>query len=97
MLKDSKNLTVVLLAISAVVLGAMVVGTWSDSAWAGEPAGTSYGSDYVMVSGAWTGSTDILYIVDVRAQRLNAYFIDRQDEQVQLRDSIDLARLFNRN
>jgi hypothetical protein len=93
-MKDSQNLTIGLLVLSATILLSMVFATMGDRAYAGGvPAATSQG-EYVVASGAWSDTTDLVYIIDRVSQRMNVYFLDRNANRVQRQDSVDLKRVF---
>jgi hypothetical protein len=93
-MKNSENVTIGMLVISAAVLLAMVAVT----VWLPSPAGAASASvsrgDYVVATGAWSGSMDLLYIIDVRAQRLNVYWINDNADAIEQQDTVDLRRLF---
>ena len=95
-MKSNQNIVIVLLAISAVVLTAFLVG----NALADSPtrsAGLTVvrpASIFTMCTGSWDVGMDILYVLDVDAQRLNAYYINTKTESVDLQDSVSLPAAF---
>jgi len=98
-MNKSQNLTIALLLLSAAILSVMLfstfVGTSSSPAWA-DSASTAMG-DYVVCTAHWSSSTDLLYIIDRRVQRLNVYYIDTNQNRIVRRDSVDLKRIFSSN
>ncbi|HAU36289.1 MAG TPA: hypothetical protein DCX07_01045 [Phycisphaerales bacterium] len=93
MLKNPQNLTIVLLLATAVVLAAMLLATFTTrDAQAGTSAGKQ--GDYIMVNGMWSGSTDLVYIVDIAARKLNVYYAHAASNDVKLIQTVDLAKAF---
>ncbi|HOF18752.1 MAG TPA: hypothetical protein PK082_07565 [Phycisphaerae bacterium] len=92
MLKNPQNLTIVLLLATAAVLAAMLLATYTQDAQAGTSAGKQ--GDYIMVNGMWSGSTDLVYIVDIAARKLNVYYAHAASNDVKLIQTVDLAKAF---
>jgi hypothetical protein len=94
-MNDSKNITIAMLLISAVVLSVLVaVSVRTPSAEAGN-ASSRYG-DYILCPGARAESADNLYVIDVMKRRLNVYVIDQNRRDVNLQFTVDLANYFGR-
>jgi hypothetical protein len=97
-MKDTKNLTIAILGISALVLLALVIGTKLEQpAQAG--SGYSYNTkDWIMVTGQASKNTDFLYIINVGQRKMKVYFPDKQGgskvPKMSIVDSIDLNRAF---
>lgn len=93
-MKDPQNITISLLAITAAILTAMLISTYvntQEPAFADTPARAGA---YIAVTGAWSGSRDLLYVVDVLANRLNVYSIDTNAKAIKIGDTVDLKRVF---
>jgi len=92
-MKNHANVTIAVLSISAVILAsAVIVGYLSDQpAYADTPARRG---DYIMNTGAWSSSRDLLYIIDVPKQLLNVYAYDINSNAVQLVDQVNLRLAF---
>lgn len=95
---DRQNLTLGVLVITATVLlvGLLISG----------PAGTQpayaigqldRGGDYIMVTGQFTDSTEMVYIVDAAAQRMHVYSFDSTTRNFVLWDALDLRSLFGQS
>ena len=92
-MRNTQNITIGLLLVTAIVLAGTVVGTFTNagaSAYADTPVKQGR---YVMVTGAYSSSTDFLYLLDIAAQRVNVYCIDSK-KTVQRLDSVDLRQAF---
>jgi len=90
-----QNITIGLLLLTAIILGAMVVSTYTASpAYA---ASSIKQGDYIMVTGAASDKIDLLYVVDIAARRLNAYYVDFNTSSIELMDSVDLKQVFASN
>ena len=91
---DPRNATVALLLASAVILSILLAGAFRDSGSAAyADTSVKYGN-YVMVPGARSATTDLLYVVDTSAKRLNVYETNINTNALDLVDSIDLERAF---
>jgi hypothetical protein len=52
------------------------------------------GGDYVVVTGQYTLNTELIYVTDAAAGRMNVYSFERTQEQLRLWDSHDFKREF---
>ena len=93
-MKDSQNISIVLLTITAVVLGMMLVGiSRTDTAWAG--ASVQHG-DFIMATGSINAGRNLLYVVDSPQRQLNVYVYDDKRGSLKPLQNIDLERAFSR-
>jgi len=95
-MKDRENLALTLLTVSAAILATLLVllHTATPTALADTPV---RGGDYIMITGAYDAETDLLYVIDVAAQRLNVYALRAMDNNLQLKDQFNLAAAFSAN
>ncbi|MCK4602405.1 MAG: hypothetical protein KAU28_08050 [Phycisphaerae bacterium] len=92
-MRDTQNITIVLLLITAAVLAAVLVVARDTTSVA--YADTSVrGGDYIMVTGAWSSTRDILYVVDAAEGKLIAYTANTNTNVLEPLDSRDLEQLF---
>jgi hypothetical protein len=93
-MKDTQSMTIALLAATAVILTALLIGTYAtDSAYA-DTAMKGYG--YVMVAGQRSSDMDLLYVVDIAAQKLNVYGRDVKTRRlVIMPPQLDLKLVFS--
>jgi len=91
-MKNSQNMTIVLLTITAVLLSVMLYQSYSDRTAYAEPSVKQ--GDYVMGTGAWSASTDLLYVIDVASRQLNVYFANQNTSSLDLINSVDLEKAF---
>ena len=93
-MNDSQNITISLLVISAVILTALLVGTYFNTqqpAYGDTPARAGR---YIGVTGAVASSRDLMYLTDVVADQLNVYGIDINTKSIKLIQAVDLKRIF---
>lgn len=93
-MNDSQNITISLLVISAVILTALLVGTYlntQQTAYGDTPARAGR---YIAVTGALNTSRDLLYLTDLVADQLNVYTIDINTSSIKIVQRIDLKRIF---
>ncbi|MFQ5410686.1 MAG: hypothetical protein ACE5EC_00245 [Phycisphaerae bacterium] len=90
-MRDNRNLVIAVLSITAVVLLVGILVSDPDRALAiGQ---LDRGGDYIMLTGQFSDSSELLYITDAAARRLNVYGYNSTNRQFVLWDSIDLTRL----
>jgi len=91
---NAQNVTIALLLATAGILGALLVGTYvgtSEQALGDTP---DRGGDYIMVTGEWSGTIDLLYVFDIAANKMIAYWVNQNNGAVEIVDTIDLRRVF---
>jgi len=95
-MQSNQNTVIVLLLISAAVLAGLLVGhAFADSPTLSPSfAVVRPSSIYTMCTGAWDAEVDILYVLDVNAQKLNAYVTNTRTEAIELFDSVSLPQAF---
>jgi hypothetical protein len=95
MIMNPKNDTIlmVMLLVTAAVLSVLLVGSWSaNKAYAGTSA--DHKGDYIMVTGAITDSSELLYIIDVPNKRMLAYYADPIQNTMRVVDDVNLSTTF---
>lgn len=94
-MNDSKNLAIAVLSITATVLlvGVILGGlfTANEALAIGQ---TDRGGDYIMVTGQFTQNSELIFVTDAAAQRLNLYSYETSTRQFVLWDSLDLKSIF---
>lgn len=95
-MSDNKNMLIVLLLISAVLLSAMLfVARQTDQTAQAGNTSARYG-DYIMCPGARESSADNVYVIDVQLQRMGVYLVEPGTNDLIPVDIIDLQRYFSR-
>ena len=92
-MKDSKNAAIAVLSVSATIQGAALV-LMHLSAGPAYAASSVMGGDYIMVTGAFSRSADVLYVVDGKEQKLNAYAVNPQDSRFEPVEQVNLKQAF---
>ncbi|MFP4140537.1 MAG: hypothetical protein ACOCVI_02070 [Planctomycetota bacterium] len=91
-MKNTQNVTILLLTISAILLGALLVGlNHTDRA---QGAMAQRRNEYIQVTGQYNSSTELLYVVDLTQQKMNVYFADEKKKATTLLTQLDLKRAF---
>lgn len=94
-MNDSKNLAIGVLSITATIL---LVGVILSGLVTTEPAyargQSDRGGDYIMLTGQFSDSSELIYVTDAAAQRMNLYSYETSTRQFVLWDSIDLKSTF---
>ncbi|MCD4822988.1 MAG: hypothetical protein K8S55_00130 [Phycisphaerae bacterium] len=94
-MKSHENILIVMLLLTAGILGVMVYGT-VDNNQASADMVDRYGN-YIMVTGKVDTNADMLYVIDVPRQKLVAYAIDGLNNKLQVADDkVDLKRVFRK-
>lgn len=92
-MKDTQNITIGLLLVTAGILAMMIAGTYFSATPAYGAVASVKQGDYIMVTAA-DGSKDLLYVIKISARRINAYEAKR--DSLDLVASEDLERIFAR-
>jgi len=104
-MNSNQNTVIVLLMISAGVLTGLLIGGFvgtQEPAEADTPTRspstlvTAAPRAYSICTGGWDTSIDILYVLDINAQKLNAYVTNTKTEAIEQFDSISLPAAFGR-
>jgi hypothetical protein len=97
-MKDTRNITIIVLSVTALVLLAMLVGNLMQTSPAYADGAVRSG-DYIMVNGSIGQGSDLIYVVNVPARRMVVYFPTRQgnNRTIEIVDSLDLDQLFKSN
>jgi hypothetical protein len=93
-MNDKPNLTIGVLSITAVILLAGVLLTVGHQNSAMAMGQIDRGGDYILVTGQFSDSTELIYVTDAAAQRMNVYSYEQTNRQFMLWDSIDLKQVF---
>lgn len=98
-MNDRKNLTIGLLCVSATLLAAAWIFLHhTDGAVAA--TAQSRGGDYIAATASITSNTDLVYVIDLSAQRMNAYAAPKDNKRDNIvrvdAMSVDLRRLFDK-
>lgn len=97
-MNDSRNLAIGVLSITAtVLLVAVILSTLITGNEAKAIGQIDRGGDYIVVTGQYTENTELVYVTDAAAQRLNLYCYDTTIRQFVIWDSIDLRTVFGRS
>ena len=92
-MKNPQNITIALLAVAAMILAAVLVGSYTgDKAYADT---MSKQGDYIMTTFQFSDSRDLVTVVDMAARRMNTYAINVNSNAIDIADdTVDLERAF---
>ena len=93
-MKDTQNVTIAMLLISAVILTVMLVAAYTNTSQDAYAKTSIKQGDYIMVNGDWSPSIQLLYIVDIAANKLNVYYTPPAGNQLKLIHTVDLDKAF---
>lgn len=93
---NRENLAIGVLSITATILlvGVILVLSTGQNQALAFSGGNDRSGDYVIATGQFSSSTDLVFLVDAAANRLNIYGYDRIQKDLRLYDSHDLRREF---
>jgi len=95
-MKENSRLTIGILSVTATILLVGVVLTLGGQNRALAIGQIDRGGDYIMVTGQFSNTSELVYVTDAAAQRMNVYsYIEQSNRQFMLWDSIDLKRVFS--
>jgi hypothetical protein len=90
----NETLTIGVLSITGVILLVGVILTLGGHQSAFGMGQIDRGGDYILVTGQFSDSTELVYVTDAAAQRTNVYSYEQTNRQFVLWDTIDLRRTF---
>jgi hypothetical protein len=93
-MKNTQNVTIGLLAVTAIVLGALVIGMYTPPQAAYADSAVKQG-DYIMVTAAISSDVDLLHVIDVISKRMNVYQVNINTRAIELVCVEDMQRAFN--
>jgi hypothetical protein len=93
-MNNNTNTIIVLLTITAAILGAILIGSYT--------AGPAYaeasvkGGDYLMGSIGFTTAQQLVYVIDMHENKLNTYALDKRSGAIRPVEQapIDLDKVF---
>ncbi len=92
-MKDTQNITIALLCVSAAVLATVLAFTYDADRASGAGVAAAAG-EYVMFTGEVSSSIDMLYVIDLTKRRMNAYHWNTRTNVIDLKDRVDLGQAF---
>ena len=93
-MKDTKSMTIAMLCVLAAILATVLVLTYDSNQ---ALADTSIrGGDYIMVTGNWSKSLDLVYVIDIAQQKINVYALDENNNVVRMLDQASLKQIFKK-
>ena len=93
-MKDSKNILIAALVVSAVVLTGVLVGTFVGTGRTAQAGEFSRFWGMTGVTAEVAQGTSALYLIDVDQQRLNVYVVNQKTGAIDILETIDLAKVF---
>ncbi|MFQ5429653.1 MAG: hypothetical protein ACE5E1_05010 [Phycisphaerae bacterium] len=94
-MRDNRNLAIVIFSVTAAVL---LVGLFLTPGAASRNQALAIGQidrggDYIMVTGQFTENSELVYVIDAAARRLNSYSYETTNRQIILWQSLGLGQL----
>ncbi|MFH1416967.1 MAG: hypothetical protein ABII12_01585 [Planctomycetota bacterium] len=94
-MQANQRLTIGVLSVTAMVLlVGIILATTGGQNQALAFGQLDRGGDYVLVTGQFTLNTELVYVTDAAAKKLNVYSYDRTRREIILWDSHDLTKEF---
>ena len=95
-MKNTQNITIVLLLVSGVILTAMLIGIHGNTSRRADAQVTVKQGRYIVAVGTWSGSMYLVYVVDIATRRLNVYAAGRTQRRLELLDSAEMDPVFKK-
>jgi hypothetical protein len=94
-MKNSQNITIVLLLVTAAILTTLLVAGYVNTTQPAYAAtAQSKGGDYVMTAGSLNQESDFIYVIDIANNKLAVYYANVNTNSLMVGDKVDLARAF---
>lgn len=95
-MRDNLNLSIGILSVTAVILlSAFLLSTAGGRGQALAIGQSDRGGDYVVATGQFTQSSELVYVLDAAVRRLNIYSYDKTRRQLMFWESLDLQKLLS--
>ena len=95
-MKNSQNITIALLLVSAGILTALLIGMHVSNTPSAEAQVSVSKGQYIVSVGTYSSSQDLVYIMDITTGQVNAYAASRVRKRIQVADSVDVGQVFKR-
>ena len=95
-MKNTQNITICLLTVSAVILTAMLVGIYVNTSRQADAHISVKQGQYIMCTGTWSRSYDLVYIINIATGGMNAYVYNKPTRRLQNLDKTDLNAVFGK-
>ena len=93
-MRDTRNLAITFLTMTAVfLLTSTILTTLGHQGQALAIGQSDRGGDYIDVTGQFTQNSEVVYIMDAAAKRLNIYSYDKTRRQLMLWETLDMREL----
>ena len=92
-MNNTQNVTIGLLLVTAGILAALLIGTYASKSYADASVRAAQ-PGFIMVAGQGSRDGDLLYLIDLRTQRLNVYGYDARAKAMALGAQRELKQLF---
>jgi len=95
-MKNTQNLTIVLLIVTASILSTLLLAgfVYNQPACAG--TAQSKGGDYIMAAGSYNQESDFIYVIDIANNKLNIYYANINNNSLVPGGTVDLGKAFAR-
>jgi len=92
-MKNTHSTIIVLLVITAAILGGMLVSVWQDrTAQAAYPSVSK--GDYVMGAMEWSTDLDFVYVIDTARGKMKLYTPNKNTKAMDASQDINLDQIF---
>jgi hypothetical protein len=92
-MKSPQNTVIIVLTVTAAILGGMFVGAWQDNKAQAAYTSVSKG-DYIMFAYQWSDQFDLLCVIDVAAHKMKTYSVNKTTKALDVAPDVDLDRVF---
>ena len=95
-MKNTQNITISLLTLSAVILTAMLIGIYCNTSDQADASVTIKQGQYIMSTGTWSSSYELVYIINITTGKMTAYVYNKPTRRLQNLDQTDLNSVFGK-
>lgn len=93
-MNNTHNITIGILVATALILGALVIASMQPQPAVASTALPSSGN-YVVASGRASGtSKEVVYVINLPAQRMVTYMLNHNKREIQVVSGVDLKQAF---
>ena len=92
---NTGNVTITILVVTAVILTAMLVGTYLQTSQPVLAEGPARSGNYICVTGRWNVNVNIAWVINIASRQLNIYYANHKTGAIELIDTVDLEQAFS--
>lgn len=93
-MKNTENITIVMLLATAAILSGMLVGAYLDTSQSAGAEVYARHMSFIVSTGKVAPYIDAMYFIDLETKKLNTYTLSSKNNSIEFMATVDLERAF---